>query len=171
MTYINTFKERQILNNVYKIKIESNDTYYIDLPLEVGRDTSLYRASLGHKVNHSFRPNCCYRRMQHPRWGEIVGIFSSRDIKAALSKKYKVSGIPSLVLLDGDGAIITKDGRQAPLVPTHRRYTVHHRYTLHQIYSIGKMFTLADPKFSKKQHRTSLYTKLLLGESWNIHNV
>ena len=82
MTYINTFKERKILNNVYKIKIESNDTYYIDLPLEVGRDTSLYQASLGHKVNHSFRPNCRYRRMQHPRWGEIMGIFSSRDIKA-----------------------------------------------------------------------------------------
>jgi len=53
--------------------------------------------------------------------------FGSRDVKAALSKKYKVSGIPSLVLLDGDGAIITKDGRRPPLVPTHRRYTVHHR--------------------------------------------
>jgi len=39
--------------------------------------------------------------------------FGSRDVKAALSKKYKVSGIPSLVLLDGDGAIITKDGRSA----------------------------------------------------------
>ena len=39
--------------------------------------------------------------------------FGSRDVKAALSKKYKVSGIPSLVLLDGDGAIITKDGRRA----------------------------------------------------------
>lgn len=53
--------------------------------------------------------------------------FGSRDVKAALSKKYKVSGIPSLVLLDGDGAIITKDGRRPPLVPTHRRYNVHHR--------------------------------------------
>ena len=81
-TLNNTFKEKKILNNVYKIMIESNDTYYIDLPLEVGRDTSLYRASLGHKVNHSFRPNCRYRRMQHPRWGEIVAIFSSRDIRA-----------------------------------------------------------------------------------------
>ena len=88
------------MKNVYKIKIDSNNTYYIDLPLEVGRDTGLYRASLGHKVNHSFTPNCrccrsaetddfirdfewyCrYRQMQHPRWGEIVGIFTTRTVK------------------------------------------------------------------------------------------
>merc|ERR1711939_414663 len=30
-----------------------------------------------------------------------------------LSKKFKVSGIPSLVILDGDGKTITKDGRAA----------------------------------------------------------
>lgn len=69
------------MKNVYKIKIDSNNTYYIDLPLEVGRDTGLYRASLGHKVNHSFTPNCRYRQMQHPRWGEIVGIFTTRLVK------------------------------------------------------------------------------------------
>jgi len=33
--------------------------------------------------------------------------------KAALSKKYKVRGIPSLVLLDSEGNTITKDGRSA----------------------------------------------------------
>lgn len=38
--------------------------------------------------------------------------FASRDLKAALSKKYKVQGIPSLVLIDGKtGALITTDGR------------------------------------------------------------
>ena len=46
------------MKNVYKIKIAGNTEYYIDLPLHVGRDSSLYRASLGHKVNHSFTPNC-----------------------------------------------------------------------------------------------------------------
>ena len=50
--------EKKLLNNVYKIKIDSNDTYYIDIPLEIGQDTSLYKASFGHKVNHSFKPNC-----------------------------------------------------------------------------------------------------------------
>ena len=51
-----------MLRNVYKIKIDSNTTYYIDLPLEVGRDTTGtgYQASFGHKVNHSFSPNCRY---------------------------------------------------------------------------------------------------------------
>ena len=40
--------------------------------------------------------------------------FSARDEKNALSSKYGVSGIPSLVLLDGKtGELITKDGRAA----------------------------------------------------------
>lgn len=52
--------EKKLMNNVYKIKIDSNDTYFIDLPLEIGQDSKLYRASYGHKVNHSFTPNCRY---------------------------------------------------------------------------------------------------------------
>jgi len=40
--------------------------------------------------------------------------YSARDLKAKLSKKYKVQGIPSLVVLDGaTGATITTDGREA----------------------------------------------------------
>lgn len=39
--------------------------------------------------------------------------FESRDLKAKLSKKFKVSGIPSLVILDGEtGETITTDGRE-----------------------------------------------------------
>ena len=37
--------------------------------------------------------------------------FSDRDRKATLSKKFKVSGIPSLVVLGSDGSTITTDGR------------------------------------------------------------
>jgi len=37
--------------------------------------------------------------------------FDKRDLKAALNKKYKVQGIPSLVVLGPDGDLITKDGR------------------------------------------------------------
>jgi len=38
--------------------------------------------------------------------------YRERKLKAALSKKYKVSGIPSLIILDGEtGELITKDGR------------------------------------------------------------
>jgi nucleoredoxin len=39
--------------------------------------------------------------------------FADRGRKEALSKKYKVNGIPSLVILDSDGQLITKDGRAA----------------------------------------------------------
>eukprot|EP00941_MAST-03F_sp_MAST-3F-sp1_P004633 g4633.t1 len=39
--------------------------------------------------------------------------YSARDLKAKVSKKFKVQGIPSLVILDTDGKTITKDGRAA----------------------------------------------------------
>eukprot|EP00746_Dinoflagellata_sp_MGD_P091801 gnl/MRDRNA2_/MRDRNA2_36364_c0_seq1.p1 gnl/MRDRNA2_/MRDRNA2_36364_c0~~gnl/MRDRNA2_/MRDRNA2_36364_c0_seq1.p1 ORF type:complete len:423 (+),score=121.86 gnl/MRDRNA2_/MRDRNA2_36364_c0_seq1:80-1348(+) len=39
--------------------------------------------------------------------------YSDRTKKEELSKKFKVSGIPSLVILDSEGKVITKDGRQA----------------------------------------------------------
>jgi len=40
--------------------------------------------------------------------------FNARDKKAELSKKFKVEGIPTLVIIDGeDGSVITKDGRSA----------------------------------------------------------
>jgi len=39
--------------------------------------------------------------------------YAARDIKAALSKKFKVQGIPTLVVLDEDGSLITADGRTA----------------------------------------------------------
>jgi nucleoredoxin len=45
-------------------------------------------------------------------WAHLA--FKDREAKARLSKKYKVSGIPSLVLLDGKtGKVITMDGRSA----------------------------------------------------------
>jgi len=39
--------------------------------------------------------------------------FADRDRKAALSKKFKVSGIPTFVVLDAEGNTITTDGRSA----------------------------------------------------------
>ncbi|KAK3248794.1 hypothetical protein CYMTET_41752 [Cymbomonas tetramitiformis] len=39
--------------------------------------------------------------------------YEDRDRKAKLSKKFKVSGIPSLVILDDEGKVITTDGRGA----------------------------------------------------------
>lgn len=39
--------------------------------------------------------------------------YEQRDAKETLSKKFKVQGIPSFVILDGQGNVITKDGREA----------------------------------------------------------
>lgn len=39
--------------------------------------------------------------------------YAARDVKAQLSKRYKVSGIPSLVIIDENGKTITTDGRSA----------------------------------------------------------
>jgi nucleoredoxin len=39
--------------------------------------------------------------------------YSERDLKEKLSKKYKVQGIPTVVILDGSANVITKDGRAA----------------------------------------------------------
>merc|ERR1719330_2080482 len=39
--------------------------------------------------------------------------YEDRDLKEKLSKKYKVQGIPSLVILDLSGNVITKEGRDA----------------------------------------------------------
>lgn len=39
--------------------------------------------------------------------------YADRDLKSSLSKKYKVQGIPTLVIVGEDGKTITKDGRKA----------------------------------------------------------
>merc|ERR1719265_1756932 len=49
--------------------------------------------------------------------------FEKRDVKETLSKKYKVRGIPSLVILGPDGKTITTEGRSAVTKdPTGERY-------------------------------------------------
>lgn len=44
-------------------------------------------------------------------WAAMV--FSDRNQKKHVSDKFKIQGIPSLVILDTDGSVITKDGRTA----------------------------------------------------------
>jgi nucleoredoxin len=39
--------------------------------------------------------------------------YASREVKANLDKKFKIQGIPSLIILSPDGEVITKDGRAA----------------------------------------------------------
>ena len=41
-----------------------------------------YRASLGHKLNHSFQPNCKWDTILHPTFGRIPAIKTLMDLKA-----------------------------------------------------------------------------------------
>ena len=52
------------------------------LPDDIGRDLQKYRATLGHKINHSFlEPNCIFIPYHHARFGLINAIKSTRDIE------------------------------------------------------------------------------------------
>ncbi len=53
----------------YQIYVDWSNTdgsAFVDIPLECISSNS-YRASLGHKANHSFNPNCCFISVDHPR--------------------------------------------------------------------------------------------------------
>ena len=50
--------------------ISLDESTVIDVPEEYS-STEAYCASLGHKANHSFNPNCEYTPFYHPRFGYI----------------------------------------------------------------------------------------------------
>ncbi|TRY64354.1 hypothetical protein TCAL_03641 [Tigriopus californicus] len=53
----------------------------ITIPAHLGSMDS-YRATLGHKLNHQFKPNCAYGGvLDSPRFGFIRAFFTLRDIK------------------------------------------------------------------------------------------
>jgi histone-lysine N-methyltransferase SETD7 len=53
---------------------------YMDLP-EKYTSVDCYKASLGHKINHSFNPNCKWDIIIHPVFGRIPRIVSLREIQ------------------------------------------------------------------------------------------
>ncbi|TRY75439.1 hypothetical protein TCAL_09504 [Tigriopus californicus] len=64
---------------------------YMDLPPEF-ISIENYRASLGHKINHSFAPNCAWDVVEHPVFGRIPRIVTLRDIEPneELTCHYKI---------------------------------------------------------------------------------
>ena len=63
-------------NCAYKIFIENGENQLeekrerMDIP-ESLRNINLYCATLAHKINHSFKPNCKFGRYHHPIFGTI----------------------------------------------------------------------------------------------------
>ena len=49
---------------------------------KAAQNTQNYTATLGHKANHAKKANAEYRYVQHPRFGEIVGLFMIEDAVA-----------------------------------------------------------------------------------------
>ena len=61
--------------------MQDEEREYLDIAPEcVSLDN--YRASLGHKINHSFQPNCKWDTILHPCFGRIPSVISLMDLKA-----------------------------------------------------------------------------------------
>lgn len=65
--------------NAYKIFDPNNKEGVVDI-LEKYHPYSNYCASLAHKTNHSFIPNCEFSEFNHPRWGLVPCIEAMHDI-------------------------------------------------------------------------------------------
>ncbi len=61
--------------------ITLNKDVSLDIPTGC-RETANYCATSGHKACHSFRPNAHFRPAFHPRFGQIMSVVASRDLKA-----------------------------------------------------------------------------------------
>ena len=59
--------------------ISLDDDCVLDVPSQWSA-LSNYKASLGHKANHSFKPNCMYDLFYHPRFGQIKCIRTLRKL-------------------------------------------------------------------------------------------
>lgn len=59
--------------------ISLDDDCVLDVPSQWSTLNN-YEASLGHKANHSFNPNCIYDLFHHPRFGHIKCIRTLRNI-------------------------------------------------------------------------------------------
>jgi len=60
----------------YRIKLDGDTD--LDIP-ESLRSLSTYCATLAHKANHSFTPNCRWGRVDHPRFGCIISLVALRN--------------------------------------------------------------------------------------------
>eukprot|EP00092_Neocalanus_flemingeri_P001183 GFUD01001260.1.p1 GENE.GFUD01001260.1~~GFUD01001260.1.p1 ORF type:complete len:494 (+),score=107.84 GFUD01001260.1:94-1575(+) len=65
--------------NAYKIFDPNNKEGVVDI-LEKYHSYSSYCASLAHKTNHSFIPNCEFSEFNHPRWGLVPCIQAMHDL-------------------------------------------------------------------------------------------
>jgi len=70
----------QLQENAYKIFDPTNKKGVIDI-LPKYQSLSSWQASLAHKTNHSFLPNCEFSEAFHPRWGLVPCLVTRQDVK------------------------------------------------------------------------------------------
>jgi len=63
----------------YNIHMPQEEDFFLDFPPSQA-DLTVYCASLGHKVNHSFVPNAEFSTIYHPRWGRVRSVVTLRDV-------------------------------------------------------------------------------------------
>ena len=77
--------------------IDSNDTERVDMPAQY-RSTESYCATVAHKINHSFNPNCKFSKYIHPMFGPIPCVITTEDVIAGQELftyyKYLLSDCP-----------------------------------------------------------------------------
>merc|ERR1719481_755531 len=69
--------------NMYNIALDlgQEENLCIDIPTHMGNDVSLYNATLGHKVNHSFEPNSEFVLFSaHPVLGTVMALAALEDL-------------------------------------------------------------------------------------------
>ena len=80
--------EEEHERNMYNIALDLGGEDYnlcIDIPPEMGLDTTKYSATLAHKVNHNFQPNAEFVLFSaHPVLGTIMAITALEDLEAGV---------------------------------------------------------------------------------------
>ena len=61
--------------------IDNDDTERMDMPA-MFRSTENYCATVAHKINHSFNPNCNFSKFIHPMFGPIPCVITSKHVTA-----------------------------------------------------------------------------------------
>ena len=61
--------------------IDNDDCERMDMPAQY-RATENYCATVAHKINHSFNPNCRFSKYIHPMFGPIPCVITSEHVAA-----------------------------------------------------------------------------------------
>merc|ERR1711974_357236 len=94
----------------YRIKLDGNTD--LDIP-ESLRSLSAYCATLAHKANHSFTPNCRWGRVDHPRFGCIISLVALKNCSPGeeMTVNYR---LPLHYAQNGTGNAIVCTSRKKP---------------------------------------------------------